>query len=950
MTMNQVPSTNPFPDNPVVENTIEGLPDYQTKSFFAASEKLDIYVEDFEVLEQKPKGMALGIRGRVGSGKTHVVFQLIGHVRSKPLTIKTIYVKAEKIDIWDIYVNHFAREFKFDDLRDLISLHLAKLLRTQSPLDRKMAVPGQRSLLELARQEVDELVKQNPQEILRLIQQDLLPVSNLQRKLNSQIEATPQGPTNDFFLAYSRLTDNDLGPLAVRWLKGEELTTSEQKDLGLVAAGIKTPNQAKDAFRFLLSAFRKADYAIMFCLDEFERFGAPGPPATIKQLAALLKDLAEIFKGTGQVLVVAGVNEAWNVLTSDVLARIQRPDIIEIKLEKGEARQLLNAYCQPRNALKDLFDEDALNMLSEASRRNARQLLTLAHHTFADALSTQSEPHSVFPITASQVEQSLTKSLGGPRRLDTVLQGIRDVAKELSLAVQQEDAAGGVRYKVSLGDANRPSEVFLVAESIFKLGEVSAATTVNEISRDLRQHSARTRICVIIVGYSTAHIRKDLEKVVDRVFLFGEDDMLDELREFIKAAPLKDFEVEQKILEQDAAYYDLLQKFDSYEQSRRGEIHQLTEALTAVQQKVAQTGEAAREKRVKDKMEETLEEIKVLLQQEDALLSSLLPPQGSIDKVSVAIACERAIWLLEDQRANVKRAFILNQKMPLAEKFTALLDEEREHVERATDSWRQIYSRSDFTDASSIPDLLRRLKQARALFTDRRRILTELELLHLQRLSFDEGSVLARLTSILGRTSWVTRIILGVFLLSLLFGYKSLSDAWSRETTVLQNHVTTLKDIESILTRTQLLEKRDDGSFSTNVLDELVRVVIALRGSESEIRSLEYTPLDKDFNQKIEEQLLDIRDSLAGFLRIKVISDDRDMQLPYNLDRKVKNSIKDCMERKTFITSVTFSRFAWRFVRLNTILISFIFLPLLTLLFWRLNKHLLYQRRFKRRL
>jgi hypothetical protein len=958
MTSKPPPSANPFPDNPVVTDTIEGLPDYKTKSFFDAKEKLDIYVEDFhksflpakenlnlsvedaQPAKQKPRGLTLGIRGRVGGGKTHVVFQLMEHFRSKPLTTKRIYAKAEKIDIWDVYVNHFAREFNFNDLRDLISLHLAKLLRAQTPSDSMSDVVGERSLLELAREEMDKLVQENPQEILRLIEQDLLPVNNLQRDLNSEIEATPQGPTNDFFLAYSRLTDSDLGPLAVRWLKGEKLTTSEQRDLGLMAAGIETSGQAKDAFRFLLSAFKKADYAIMFCLDEFERFGAPGPPHTIKQLAALLKDLAEIFKGTGQVLIIAGVNEAWGGLTRDVFARVRRSDTIEIKLDKGEARGLLNAYCSPRNNLADIFDDDAADMLSEASRRNARQMLTLAHHAFADALSTDSE----FPLTANRIEHSLTKRLGGQQRLDVVLQGIRDVAKDLALAVQQEDGADGVKYKVSLGDSQRPSAVFLITESIFKLGEVAAAATVNEISHGLRQGSARTRVCVIIVGYSTAQIREDLEKVVDRIFLFGEDDFLNELREFLKAAPLKDSEVEQKIQAQDAAYRDLLQKFDAYEQSRRGEIEQITQALTAVQQQVARAGDIAREKRAKDKMEETLAEIKSLLQQEEALWSSLLPPEEGIKRESFVAAYEQASRLLEDQRGNIKRAFILNEKMLQAEKFAALLEKASAQIESATQAWREIYRLSNITDASSIPTLLRGLEQERELFTTRRRTLTDLELLHLQRLPADTGGVVGRITTALGRVSLPTVIIFVIFGLGLILGYRSLSAAWDRDSQILQRYAVTLNNIQNVATRVQLLNYDADVQLRASLSQDLVSSVIALRESESEIELLKYMPLDIRSNQEIEKWLLDAKEFLALVPLSRTRSETEDLtsdlyELKFKrVQQSAEDVIKDCLHRKILINSVTFSAFAWRFVLLNTTLIFLIFLPLLALLYWRLSK------------
>src|SRR5207245_780706 len=86
--------SNPFPQDPVAADSVERLADFRdTHCYHDAQEKLEVYREGFF---RRLPGMAMGIRGGYGSGKTHLVLQLIEHIKeSQSPLFKTIYSKAE---------------------------------------------------------------------------------------------------------------------------------------------------------------------------------------------------------------------------------------------------------------------------------------------------------------------------------------------------------------------------------------------------------------------------------------------------------------------------------------------------------------------------------------------------------------------------------------------------------------------------------------------------------------------------------------------------------------------------------------------------------------------------------------------------------------------------------------------------------------------------------------
>ena len=194
-----VQKSNPFPSDTVVKDSIDELPDFRaTQSYQNAVSMFEDFNEEFPLASST--GRAMGIRGRFGSGKTHLLFQLLRELTAARGTqCKPIYAKTDKVDFLDLYVNYFARKFEADDLKKVVSLHLAKLLRLKSrswtdqgPSQLQMVaaasveppqIADRRTLSQIAQQEVDQLVLRDPNAVLALVENDLLPVSGLNREI-----------------------------------------------------------------------------------------------------------------------------------------------------------------------------------------------------------------------------------------------------------------------------------------------------------------------------------------------------------------------------------------------------------------------------------------------------------------------------------------------------------------------------------------------------------------------------------------------------------------------------------------------------------------------------------------------------------------------------------------------------------------------------------------------
>lgn len=937
--------SNPFPSDTVVKDSIDELPDFrETESYRLAVGMVEDFIEEFPLASSS--GRAMGIRGRFGSGKTHLLFQLMRELTAaKGAHCKTIYAKTDKVDFLDLYVNYFARKFEADDLKKVVSLHLAKLLRLKSKswteqvsTEPEMVVAGnfeppqiedRRTLAQIAQDEVDQLILRDPQAVLSLVENDLLPVSGLNRDFDREIETTERkqavdpdggkspaltdGPSNvslDFFRAYSKLTDPNLGPLAVRWIQGSQLSNSERVDLGLESAGITQPGVAKEAMRFLLAAFKKADFAVVLCLDEFERFSSRGTPADINACAALLKDLAEIFQKTGHLLSVAGVNDAWNAMPPDVFARIQPSYIVEMNLTESEAKGLVDVYCQASgSSFELLFDENAFHLLCEASNYNIRRILDLSYKAYE--LAIEANPTSP-RINQDQIERAANYVLSNAKRRDAVGEAVQKVAADERLPVHPEFSLDGFRYDYVLGNQQNPKIIIEVTQSIFKLGELSAAREIANLSQLIRQRYPRTAFCVVIVGYSTKEVRDELAGVVDRVFSFDEDKFLTEFREFSKTASLRSSEVDDRLKNQEASYQDLLRKFDELEAGRRLELEQLKDALANLQADSLRTRESTREKRVTDKMEETLEELDELLDKEEALAFPSRFGRRQ-EQFSAGDKLDHVMRLIEEQGDHIQRAKVLNERSPRGEKeFLEELKELEFFTKRAAEFW---FSGRDELSSSG---------EARDLFRRRRRVLNQLQGIHFSRQPAKGfAGILQELRQNKVIVAFSLLAVIGV--IALLYWFFS---GWSNEKAAINYYASQVSAIQGKL-RIATLDLNNP--TADNSMSSIFADTVTLRAAPYG-QTYVVAPLTSSAIPDIQDALLRVN------ALVRVSARNPDGSFPDSLQPAIVAVDQLCAKLQSELAAISFGTFVRRFFSYHYFFISGCLLPSLVLLALLLRK------------
>jgi hypothetical protein len=697
--MTQALTTNPFPLGTVVSDSGLRLADFRGSPWTESTKLIAVYRENYFAPQLNP-GLVMGIRGRFGSGKTHLAFQLRDNFAQEPLVGHTVYAKIDHSSFLELYKSDFAPKI-MEQINVVIAIHLAKLLRL-----RTRGAETTSSLPSIAQKAVDEAVASSPQRVLELVEQDLLPVGGLTHALDTDLEDTSSDLTRDFLSAYIKLREPAWSKVALRWFEGETLTPAEREDLGLHTSQIAQPDQARRAMRFLLEVHRKADVPVLLCIDEFERFVVRGSAEDQRAFPSFLKDLAEMFASTGNALLLCGAEDAWRQLPGDAFDRIRRERIIEVKLTENEAESLLSLYCENSGRkLRDVFDSGTTAFLIDVSERNARRMLNISYEAFALAQGGRK-------ISRHDVREAAAKALADDQRYQSMDEAILRVARSQSLGVSKQLSVSGATLAYAL-DASSDRPIFLaLMRSSFKTDEVTAGRTVAAAITEAKKGRPGARAAVIVLGYSTAEVREQLQQVFDAVLVYDEDRFADELADFLRTAPAQTTSAESK----DAVYNQSLQRFAEIENKRNEEFNRLAKQLEAMEAALRSRSTQEQEERVTDKIAVSITELQGLLKQEQDHTEQALRYTPS----DAALADrERIVRVLDGERALVRRLELLNDGLPEAGTFRAVLTRFMSDM----DSWEQ-----------NLEKPLGDLTSVRAKYRRREEVLSELELRHMRRM------------------------------------------------------------------------------------------------------------------------------------------------------------------------------------------------------------------------
>jgi hypothetical protein len=701
--MNEASIPNPFPRGTVISESGAPLADFHGNSWNQSQQLIEVYRENY--FSPGPgSGLVMGVRGRFGSGKTHLTLQLKEDFARKPLVARTVYAKVDHPSFLELYKSNFAPPI-MEQLNTVIAMHLAKLLRIKT----SGAEQSGSSLPNIAQKAIDEAMASNPQRVLELVEQDLLPVGGLTHALDTDLEDTSSDISSDFLRAYIKFREPAWSKTALRWFLGDALTPEERDDLGLHTLQIVQADQARRAIRFLLEVHRKAGVPVLLCIDEFERFAVRGSADDQRALPSFLKDLAEMFESTGNAFILCGAEDAWRQLPGDTFDRIRRERIVEVTLSKKEVEGMLGLYCKSSGReLGDVFDSGALAFLMDLSERNARRMLNISYEAFILTAGRRK-------IVQQDVREAATKALADDQRFQSMDEAVLRVARAQMLGVTKQLTVGDATVDYALiGSGDRPM-FLIVMRSSFKSDEVSAGRSAAAVVTEVKKRQAHARAAMIVLGYSTAEVREQLESVSDAVLVYDEDRFALELTDFLRTASTPVSGVESK----DAEYNKALQRFAEIEGNRSEDFNRLAKQLEAMEAAFRTQSKRKQEERVTDKIGTSIAELQSLLRQEQHFIEQALRYKASGAPLATPDR-DRVISILDSERALMRRLEVLNDGLPEAFRFRTLVAE----IMMDTDVWEQHTLEKPLDDSSLV----------RERYRMREETLTELELCHMRRL------------------------------------------------------------------------------------------------------------------------------------------------------------------------------------------------------------------------
>jgi Cdc6-like AAA superfamily ATPase len=609
---------NPFPRTAVAIAPGKELPNYFTESQAQGVALVQKFADRF-ASPIASGGIAIGIRGAVGSGKTHTLFQLQDKLAELLPSSKRTYAKALNArTIVDFYSGVFAGNLLLDDFRNLASQHFLKLLKgkTQSVAS---TTDLNSTLMEVAAEQAAiSLQRGDQQYLLTLIEADLIPTAELKAERERDIQASEHLLLGDLALAYSKILDPTYGMTAVEWLQGKPLTDQQMRDLGL-RSRIATIPDAQQAFKFLLEAYRRADVPLMLSIDEFERSvltDAGEPDVTGRNL---LKDIAEAVVLGGHLFVACGLRSAWDSLSADFFGRISKTDVVDMSLTAAEAEELIHTW---ERGAPSVFSGAALSMAAEVAEYNSRRLLEIAHHSWEIWSATQAAK-----ALPEDVRKATRRVLGDSKRRQDALSAISKFGELNGIVTNRNSRLS--EYDLMLGPATSPLAFVKVTASVFKDDEVEDIRQLIEARHRVVKDYPTAGTCTVIAGYSSPAIVEELRRAGDYVIRFDEPEFGAAFGGFISATRERSSVLAAPLArEDDGRYAVLLSKVDVIAEQNRAQIEELRRSFAAVKEQKVQRVEERFAKSSADKLKDVLEELTSLLEEENELLFGRFSPDG----------------------------------------------------------------------------------------------------------------------------------------------------------------------------------------------------------------------------------------------------------------------------------------------------------------------------------
>jgi hypothetical protein len=221
-------------------------------------------------------GAAVGIRGEFGSGKTHLIWQLMSHAvavcalkesdeaeKSGAPAIQPVqvYAKAVSSDFMEVYRSLLG----YLGARQMTRAHIGVLNTAARQLASKQDGIGAATA---------DVLNEHPERIIHLLRDTLLSESEVVATASSALQGE-KSRYADFFSAFTFLNDPRLQDAAFKWFSGESLDAQTRDRLGV--SGPITEANVVVALQFLSLMFAFAGIPLLVYIDQIERLNSAFP-------------------------------------------------------------------------------------------------------------------------------------------------------------------------------------------------------------------------------------------------------------------------------------------------------------------------------------------------------------------------------------------------------------------------------------------------------------------------------------------------------------------------------------------------------------------------------------------------------------------------------------------------------------------------------------------------
>jgi Cdc6-like AAA superfamily ATPase len=494
--MNTYPSKQPFPRQRAVSidassgptsPALAGLRTYKLPPYEDALQTLHSFLEHYGDVNN---GAALGIKGSFGSGKTHLIQFLISEARTfHPETIQA-YAKAKSGDLFEVYKDLINRL----GMRQLAEGHVKVL----SAAGRRLSEGN-----ELLDATVNRL-REKPEIVLNLIRDTLLSESDIVEDAANALRGEGSRFT-DFFSVFTFLNDTRLQATAFSWFQGEKLDREKLERLGVSSPLAET--DAGRGLQFLSMMYSFAGAPLILYIDQIERLILDEPDRSAGNRGHL-HSLVEAFVANGNMLVLAGVSEAWDKLPEDFIQRLTPPIVTLPSLNVKQTQAIIAVYLSSdseRYGFSDIFPftEESIVTIVQISRGNIRSIIGLCYRCFEIAFPGK---RAISAETVTKAAESLQQLYNRTTVLDEICMLLRAAKcryeRKVLLAHETQD--------IVVPNSTEPRAIINVMEPVFLEDEARDAHRHAAAAEKLRAIFPNVESVLVDIGYRSPEVERQL--------------------------------------------------------------------------------------------------------------------------------------------------------------------------------------------------------------------------------------------------------------------------------------------------------------------------------------------------------------------------------------------------------------------------------------------------------